>query len=95
MSATPGITPAKFEPSLGAKPNNETGRQEEAHMLMTAKGQARARPETGSAESTQGDHEPLATSPAFVYARKPTSGFLSILNEELVNIEAKTQRLAA
>ena len=95
MSTTPGITPATFEPSLGAKLNNETDRQEEVHTLMTAKGQPRAIPETGSAESTQNDQKPLATSPAFVYTRKPTSGFLSILNEEPINIEAKTQRLAA
>ena len=38
MSATPGITPATFEPSLGAKLNNETHRQEEVHTLMRAKG---------------------------------------------------------
>ena len=95
MSATTGITPATFEPSLGAKLNNETDRQEEVHTLMTAKGQPRANPETGSAESTKDNQEPLATSPAFVYIRKPTSSFLSILNDEPINIEAKTQRLAA
>ena len=60
MSATPGITPAFFEPSLGTKLNNETDRQEEVHTLTTTKGQPRANPETGSAESTQGDQEPLA-----------------------------------
>ena len=37
----------------------------------------------------------MATSPAFVYTRKATSSFLSILNDEPINIEAKTQRLAA
>ena len=62
---------------------------------MAAKGMPRAKPETGSAESTEADQEPLATSPAFVYTRNPTSSFLSILNDELINIEAKTQRLAA
>ena len=62
---------------------------------MTAKGQPRASPETGSAKSTQDNQEPLVTSPAFVYTRKPTSSFLSILNDEPVKIEAKTQRLAA
>ena len=46
MSATPGITPAIFEPSLGAKLNNETDRQEKVHTLTTAKGQPRANPET-------------------------------------------------
>ena len=65
MSATPGITSAVFEPSLGAKLNNETDRQEEVHTLKTAKGQPRANPETGSAESTQDDQEPLAKIPAF------------------------------
>ena len=95
MFATPGITPATFEPSLGATLNNEANRQEEVHTLTTAKGQPRANPETGSVESTQDDQEPLATSPAFVYTRKPTSGFLSILYEELINIEAKKQKLAA
>ena len=95
MSASPRITPATFEPSLGAKLNNETNRQEEVHMLTTPEGRPRANPETGSAESTQDDQEPLATSPAFVYTRKLTPGFLSILNREPINIEAKTQRLAA
>ena len=95
MSASPGITPATFEPSVGAKPNNSTDRQEETHTLTTAKGQPRENPETGFAESTHDDQEPLATSPAFVYTRKPTLGFLSILNEEPINIEAKTQRVAA
>ena len=38
MSAEPGITPATFQPSLGAKLNNETDRQEEVHTLTTAKG---------------------------------------------------------
>ena len=95
MSASPRITPATFEPSLGAKLNNETNRQEEVHMLTTPEGRPRANPETGSAESTQDDQEPLATSPAFVYTRKLTPGFLSILNREPTNIEAKTQRLAA
>ena len=95
MSATPGITPATFEPSLEAKLNNKTDRQEEVHTLTTAKGQPREKPETGSAESTQDDQEPLATSPAFAYTRKPTSSFLSILNDEPISIEAKTQRLAA
>ena len=94
MSATPGITPATFEPGLGAKLNNETDRQEEVDTLITAKGQPRADPETGSAESTQDDQEPLATSPAFVYTRKPTSSSLSTLNDEPINIEAKKQRLA-
>ena len=95
MSATPGITSATFELSLGVKLNDETNRQEEVHTLMTAKRQPRANPETGSAESTQDDQEPLAISPAFVYIRKPTLSFLSILNDEPTNIEAKTQRLAA
>ena len=95
MSATPGITPATFEPSVGAKLNNETDRQEKIHTLTTAKGQPRASPERGSVESTQDDQEPLATSPAFVYTRKATSSFLSILNDEPINIEVKTQRLAA
>ena len=81
MSASPGIAPATFEPSLGAKLNNETDRQEKVNTLTTAKGQPRENPETGSAELTQDDKEPLATSPAFVYTRKPTSDFLSILNE--------------
>ena len=81
MSATPGITPTSFEPSLGAKLNNETDRQEEVHTLTTAKLQPRENPETGSAELTQDDQKPLATSPAFVYTSKPTTGFLSILNE--------------
>eukprot|EP00904_Undaria_pinnatifida_P012041 jgi/Undpi1/7968/HiC_scaffold_24.g10440.m1 len=94
MSASPGVAPATFEPSLGAKLDNETD-QEKVHTLTTAEGQPRENPETGSAESTQDDQEPLATSPAFVYTGKPTSGFLSILNEESTNIEAKTQRLAA
>ena len=62
---------------------------------MTAKGQPRANPEAGSAESTQDDQEPLVTSSAFVYICKPTSSFLYILNEEPINIEAETQRLAA
>ena len=95
MSATPGITTAIFEPSLGAKLNNETDRQEEVHTRMTAKEQQRANPETGSAESTQDDQEPLATTPAFVYTRKPTSSSLSILNDEPIGIETKTQRLDA
>ena len=82
MSAITGITPATFEASLGAKLNNETDRQEEVHTLTTEKGQPRENPETGSAESTQDDQEPLATSPVFVYTRKPTSGFFFILNEE-------------
>ena len=47
MPATPGITQAYFELSREAKLNNETGRQEEVHTLMTAKGQPRANPETG------------------------------------------------
>ena len=91
MSATPGITPATFEPSLEAKLNNQTDRQEEVDTLMTTKGQPRASPEPGSAESTQDDQEPLAASRAFVYTRKPTSSFLSILNDEPISIEAKTQ----
>ena len=81
MPATPGITPAIFAPSLGVKLNNETDRQEEVHTLTTAEGQPRTNPDTGSVESTQDDQEPLATFAAFVYTRKPTSGFLSILNE--------------
>ena len=84
-----------FEPRLGAKLNNETDRQEEAHMLTTADRQPPANLETGSAESTRDDREPLETSQAFVYTLKATSGFLSFLNEEPVNIGAKTQRLAA
>ena len=95
MSATTGVTSATFEPSLEAKFNNETDRQEEVNTLATAKGQPRVNPETGSAESSQDDQEPLATSPAFVYTRKPTSSFLSILNDEPISIKAKTQRLAA
>ena len=95
MSATPGITSAIFEPCHGAKLNNETDRQEEVHTLKTAKGQPRANPEIRSAESTQDDQEPLGTSPAFLYTLKPTSSFLSILNDEPINIEAKNQRLAA
>ena len=40
MSATPGITPATFEPSLGVELlNDETGHQEEVHTLTIAKGQ--------------------------------------------------------
>ena len=95
MSATPEITPAIFTLSLGAKLNNETDRQGEVHTLPTAKGQPRVNPETGSAESTEDDQESLATSPAFVYTRKPTSSFLSILNDKPISIEAKTQILAA
>ena len=95
MSATPGITPATFETNLGAKLNNETDRQREVHTIATAKGEPRVNPETGSVESTQDDQELLATSPALVYTRKPTSSFLSILNDEPISIEAKTQGLAA
>ena len=95
MDASPGITPTTFETSLGAKLNNETDCQEEVHTLTTAKGQPRANPETGSAESTQEDQEQPASSRAFVCTRKPTSGFLSILNEDSMNIEARTQRLTA
>ena len=95
MSASPGIAPATFEPSLGATLNNETDGQEEVHTLATAKGQPRQNPETGYAESTQDDQESLAISPAFVYTRRITRGLLSILNEESINIEAKTQRLVA
>ena len=90
MSVSPGIAPATYEPRLGTKLVNETDRQEEVHTLTTAKGQPRENPETGFAESTQDDQEPMATSQAFVYTRKPTSGFLSILNEE--PIEKKTSR---
>ena len=95
MSVTHGIKSASFEPSIEAKVSNETDRQEEVHTLTTAKGQPPENPETGCAESTQDDQEPLATSPAVVHTRKATSDFLSILNEESINIEAKTQRLAA
>lgn len=37
----------------------------------------------------------LVTATAFVYTRKPTSGFLPFLNGEPFNIGAKTQILVA
>ena len=43
-----------------------------SHTLMTTEGQPRANPDTRSAKLTQDDQEPPATSPAFVYTRKPT-----------------------
>ena len=93
MYASTGI--ATFVSSLGATFNNDTHSEEEVHTLTTANGQPCENPDTGSAESTQDDQEPLLTYPAFVYTRKPTSGILSILNEESISIEANSQRLAA
>ena len=91
----PGIAPATFEASFGSNLNNETDRLEEVHKFSTAKGQPRESPEIDSAESTQDDEGPLAESPAFVYTCKSTPDILSILNEEPINIETKTQKLAA
>ena len=74
--------------------NTETNRQlMEAYTLTVAEGQPREHPGTGSAASLQGNQEPLAT-PAFVYTRKPTSGFL-LLDGEPVDIGIKKPTLAA
>ena len=54
---------------------------EEVHTLTTATEHRRANREIGAAESTQNDQTPLATSPAFVYTRKPTSTFISFLKK--------------
>ena len=94
-SASHGIAPATFEPRLGAKLNNATDRREAIHTLTTAKRRPRANPETGPAQSTQDDQEPLAIFLAFVYTQTSTSGFLSFLNRKPINIETKTQRQAA
>ena len=73
-------------PSL-PEPDTETNRQlKRVHTFSIAEGHLRTNPETGSTESTQEDQEPLATSTAFVYTRKPTSGFLYFLNEGPINI---------
>ena len=52
ISSSLGIAPATFEPSLGAKLSNETDRQEEVHIVTTAKGQPREDPRTGFAKYT-------------------------------------------
>ena len=91
LSVSPWGVPAIFELRLGAKFSNETDRQGEVLTLTTARGRSRENPETGSAEPTQNDQASLATYPAFMNTRKPTSGFF--LNRESINIETKTQRL--
>ena len=74
-------------PSL-PEPDTETNRQlKRVHTFSIAEGHLRTNPETGSTESTQEDQEPLATSTAFVYTRKPASDFVCFLNEGPINME--------
>ena len=56
--------------------NTETDRQLKRVHTLTKLGQLRVNPDTGSDESAQKEEELVATFTAFVYTRKPTSGFL-------------------
>ena len=92
-SASPGIPPAAFESHLGTKLSNETDRQEEVHTLTAAEDSCRQTPRQDLRDQHR-NQESLAISLALI-TRKPTSGFLSFLTGEPINIGAKTQRLVA
>ena len=74
-----------------AQQRDRPRQEEEAQTLTTAEGQPWANPETGFVGSTPDDQEALATSAAFVYTRKPASGFFSFLSGE----PAPTSRASA
>ena len=78
------------------EPNTETDRHQVKRVdTIIIERHVRANPETGSAELTQEDQEPLATSMASVYTRKPTAAFLFFLNGGPTNIGTKKQTLSA